>query len=33
MSLHWGPAALLVAALLVLLFICTLALWRTTRFH
>jgi glucose uptake protein GlcU len=33
MSFHWGPAALLTAALLVLLFICGLALWRTTRFH
>jgi drug/metabolite transporter (DMT)-like permease len=33
LSLNWGPAALLTIALLVLLFICTLALWRTTRFH
>ncbi len=33
MSLHWGPAALLIAALLLLLLICGLALWRTTRFH
>lgn len=33
MSLHWGPAALLSAALLLLLLICGLALWRTTRFH
>src|SRR5207247_9246873 len=33
LSLHWGPVARLAAALLVLLFICTLALWRTTRFH
>ncbi len=33
MSLNWGPAALLTAALLVLLFICSLALWRTTRFN
>ncbi len=33
MSLHWGPAALLIAALLLLLFICGLALWRTTGFH
>jgi len=33
MSLNWVPAALLTTALLVLLFICTLALWRTTRFH
>src|SRR5579864_4487109 len=30
LSLNWVPAALLTAALLVLLFICTLALWRTT---
>lgn len=33
MSLHAGPAALLIAALLLVLFICTLALWRTTRFN
>src|SRR5207248_2886827 len=33
MSLHWCPAALLTGALLLLLFLCTLALWRTTRFN
>jgi len=33
MSLHWGPAALLTAAMFLLLFIFGLALWRTTRFH
>lgn len=33
MSLHWGPAAFLTTALLVLFFICSLALWRTTRFN
>jgi hypothetical protein len=33
MALHRGPAALLTAALLLLLSICTLALWRTTRFN
>ena len=33
MSLHAGPAALLIVALLLLLFICTLALWRTTHFN
>ena len=33
MSLHWGPVALLIAALLLLLLICGLALWRTTRFN
>lgn len=33
MSLHAGPAALLIAALLLPLFICTLALWRTTGFN
>src|SRR5439155_21674840 len=33
LSLHWGPAALLTAALLLHLIICGLALWRTTRFH
>ena len=33
MSLHWAPAALLTAALFLLLMICGLALWRTTRFN
>jgi glucose uptake protein GlcU len=33
MSLHWGPAALLTLALFLLLIICGLALWRTTRFN
>ena len=33
MSFDGGPAALLTAALLLLLVICTLALWRTTRFN
>ena len=33
MSLHGRPAALLIAVLLVLLFICAFALWRTTRFN
>jgi hypothetical protein len=33
MSFHWGPAALLTAALLVLLFVCGSALGRTTRFN
>jgi len=33
LPLHWAPAALLTIALLVLLFVCTLALYRTTRFH
>ena len=33
MSLHWAPAALLTAALLLFLIICGLALWRTTRFN
>jgi drug/metabolite transporter (DMT)-like permease len=33
MSLHWAPAAFLIVALLLLLLICGLALWRTTRFH
>jgi hypothetical protein len=32
-SLRWGPAALLIAATLVLLVICGAKLWRTTRFH
>jgi hypothetical protein len=32
-ALDWGPAVLLVGALLVLLLVCGLALWRTTRFH
>src|SRR5919108_81659 len=33
LSVNWVPAALLTIALLVLLFICALALYRTTRFH
>jgi drug/metabolite transporter (DMT)-like permease len=33
MSLHWAPAALLIAALLALLLVCGLTLWRTTRFN
>jgi glucose uptake protein GlcU len=33
MSLHWGPAALLIVVLFLILFICGLALWRTTRFN
>src|SRR6266571_1069412 len=33
MSFHWGPAALLTAVLFLLLVICGLALWRTTRFN
>src|SRR6267154_1078934 len=33
LSFHWGPAAVLSAATLVLLFVCGLKLWRTTRFH
>ena len=33
MSFHWGPAALLIAALFLLLIICGLTLWRTTRFN
>jgi glucose uptake protein GlcU len=33
MSFHWPPAALLTAALFLLLIICGLALWRTTRFN
>src|SRR6266850_2222230 len=33
MSFRWGPAALLIAATLVLLLVCGAKLWRTTRFH
>ena len=33
LSLNWLPAGLLIIALLVLLLICTLVLYRTTRFH
>jgi hypothetical protein len=33
MSWHWAPAALLTAVLFLLLIICGLALWRTTRFN
>jgi drug/metabolite transporter (DMT)-like permease len=33
MSLRWGPAALLIAATLVLFLVCGAKLWRTTHFH
>ena len=33
MAFNWGPALFLVAAMLVLLLVCGLTLWRTTRFH
>src|SRR5713226_765316 len=33
MAFHWRPALLLIAVMLVLLLVCGLALWRTTRFH
>ncbi len=33
MSVHWGPAVLLITATLVLLCVCGVALWRTTRFN
>jgi drug/metabolite transporter (DMT)-like permease len=33
LSFHWGPAAVLSAATLVLLLVCGFKLWRTTRFH
>ena len=33
MSVHWGPAVALTAAMLVLLVACGLALWRRTRFN
>jgi glucose uptake protein GlcU len=33
MAFRWVPALLLIAAMLVLLLVCGLALWRTTRFH
>jgi len=33
MPLRWAPAALLTAVLFLLLFICGLALWHTTRFN
>ena len=32
MSFHWAPALLLIAATLALLVVCSLTLWRTTRF-
>ncbi len=32
-SFHWGPALVLIAALVLLFFVCGLKLWRTTRFH
>jgi hypothetical protein len=33
MSFRWGPAALLIAATLVLFLVCGAKLWRTTHFH
>jgi glucose uptake protein GlcU len=33
LSFHWGPAVVLSAATLILLLVCGLTLWRTTRFH
>jgi glucose uptake protein GlcU len=33
LSLSWGPALVLSAATLVLLIVCGVSLWRTTRFH
>ncbi len=33
MPFHWAPAALLIMTILVLLFVCGAALWRTTRFN
>ena len=33
MSFHWGAAALLITSTLLLLLVCSLALWRTTRFN
>jgi hypothetical protein len=32
-QLHWAPAVLLAGALVLLLVVCGLALWRTTRFN
>jgi drug/metabolite transporter (DMT)-like permease len=32
-TIHWAPALALIAALLLLLFVCGLKLWRTTQFH
>ncbi len=33
LALRWGPALLLTATSLLLLLVCGLSLWRTTRFH
>jgi len=33
LSFQWRPAVILVAALLILFFVCSRKLWRTTRFH
>src|SRR6266851_3290789 len=33
MPFHWAPAALLIVAIVVLLLVCGIALWRTTRFN
>lgn len=32
-SLHWWPAAILTAAMFLMLLVCALKLWRTTRFN
>jgi hypothetical protein len=32
-SFHWGPAVLLITATMVLLLVCGITLWRTTRFN
>ena len=33
MSFHWGPAVMLITATVVLLLVCGITLWRTTRFN
>jgi drug/metabolite transporter (DMT)-like permease len=33
MSFHWTPAVLLIAAIIALLLVCGITLWRTTRFN
>jgi phosphate starvation-inducible membrane PsiE len=33
MSLHWGAMAILSVASVILLLVCGVALWRTTRFQ
>jgi hypothetical protein len=33
LSIHWGPAVILIAAMLILLVACGMAIWKTTKFN